>query len=164
MEQGSHPRFRSLRINELGMPGSLVASYHTFRPAGPSEALSEINQRVHLCADQLTCWKCTRDPPGLTPVRARLCIPAHPRAVTISAHLAGFLSPFKPFMPRVRVGSVLAISSDLKAREHGIQARRPYDWRRLVTSRGRAPILASHSVARSAAGAPDRWAPQLDSQ
>src|SRR5262245_21447800 len=36
MEQGTHRRFRSLRINTLGMLGSLVASYLTFPPAGPS--------------------------------------------------------------------------------------------------------------------------------
>jgi hypothetical protein len=32
MEQGTHQRFRSLRINALGIPDPLVASYRTFPP------------------------------------------------------------------------------------------------------------------------------------
>src|SRR6266545_7684862 len=36
MRQGTRRRFRSLRINMLEMPGSLVASYLTFPPAAPN--------------------------------------------------------------------------------------------------------------------------------
>jgi hypothetical protein len=74
-----------------------------------SEASAEINQRVHICADHLTCWKCTRDPTRLAPARARLCNHAHQPAVTVSARLAGFLSIFKHFISRVQAGSVLAL-------------------------------------------------------